>query len=438
MRRTLTFVLASILLAAACTSRDDPATDATTTEPTTGATGETDAPGPTGPVPGVTDTEIRIGVTFPDLEAAGVAFTHGDYQGAYEAVIDSINADGGVNGRMLVAEYAPVDPTQTASAEEACVRLTEDVDVFAVLGFFFGDAVLCYLEVHETAAIGSPMTNALLDRAKAPWFSSDASSEDSTTDAIRKFAAEGLLAGTVGVFALDDQSSFVDDAVLPLLAEEGVEPIVGIAPPAGENADVFQSIQDTLPIVRRFESDGVESVLLVGTGASTVWLNALETTDYRPQVLSTDLASFTAWAADEEAGHDLSVLDGSIASGGYGPMEAQFLEEEQQECNAIIDARRDEPTINPADWVDGEPRSWVSANAACVSLRMFVAIAEAAGDDLNYGTFQQAGENLGALKLPGNPEPFFYGPRPSLDGDPPVFLYEWDPDAEDFLIPDGA
>ena len=57
---------------------------------------------------GVTKDEIKIGITYPDLEAIrSVTNTnHGDYEKAYRAVIDDLNKQGGVNGRKLVPVFA--------------------------------------------------------------------------------------------------------------------------------------------------------------------------------------------------------------------------------------------------------------------------------------------------------------------------------------------
>ncbi len=58
----------------------------------------------TGPAPGVTDDTIKIGVTYVDtasLKAVGLNFDLGDYVATYQALVDDINAGGGINGRQL-------------------------------------------------------------------------------------------------------------------------------------------------------------------------------------------------------------------------------------------------------------------------------------------------------------------------------------------------
>ena len=102
--------------------------------------------------PGVSKDEIKIGVTYPDLDAIRdvTDISHGDYEGSYHAVIDELNKKGGVNGRKLVPVFAKVNPLGTAPAQEACLKLTEDEQVFAAVGFFYFDAPACYVAQHDT------------------------------------------------------------------------------------------------------------------------------------------------------------------------------------------------------------------------------------------------------------------------------------------------
>ncbi len=109
---------------------------------------------------GVTKDEIKIGITYPDLEAIrSVTNTnHGDYEAAYNAVIDDLNKQGGINGRKVVPVFAAIDPLGTAPAQEACIKLTEDEKVFAAMSFFNADAPLCFVPSHDTPILGGQTT----------------------------------------------------------------------------------------------------------------------------------------------------------------------------------------------------------------------------------------------------------------------------------------
>jgi hypothetical protein len=58
--------------------------------------------------PGVSKDEIKLGVTYVDLEAIRdvTDINHGDYETTYKAVIDDLNKKGGVNGRKIVPVFA--------------------------------------------------------------------------------------------------------------------------------------------------------------------------------------------------------------------------------------------------------------------------------------------------------------------------------------------
>ncbi len=145
------------VLAAGCSSTDDD--DDVTTEDTTettvaadgtdvtdttiaGDTGTTAAPAPVD-ARGVTDETINIAVTLVDFEAlavvgVGTGEGWGDQEEIWQALIDAVNANGGVHGRQLVATYHKFNPADLGSSEAACVEITQDEENFAVLAGFVG------------------------------------------------------------------------------------------------------------------------------------------------------------------------------------------------------------------------------------------------------------------------------------------------------------
>src|SRR5215217_7266853 len=67
---------------------------------------------PDGPAPGVTDDVIRVGVTYVDADAVRqfVDLDQGDFEASYRAVIDDVNAAGGIHGRAIEPVFVPVNP----------------------------------------------------------------------------------------------------------------------------------------------------------------------------------------------------------------------------------------------------------------------------------------------------------------------------------------
>jgi hypothetical protein len=423
-RKLLAAAAIALVLASACTASDDD----DGAESTDGAT-ESTATVERGPAPGVTDDTIRVGVTYVDLDAIRqfVDLDQGDFEATYQALVDEINANGGINDRQLELVFAPVSPLGTVPAEEACVRLTEDEDVFVVMGYFQDDAVLCPVEAHETAVIGGVVTSARHDRAAAPWFTTDPGSEDSEAEGISALAEAGELDGKLGVFGSINSETQVNDVVLPLLDELGIEPVdtaILDAPPD----DAAAQNQAVSVIAERFESAGVDSVLVVGSGA-VPFANGLAPLDYRPRLIFTSIVSVNAYLSGIDP--DLSMFEGAMLASVDGE---QFDEPAMQDCLAtLVEAGVVDEYPDPADLEDGAPNPYVSASAACRNLNLFAAIAEAAGPDLGYGTFQAAGESLGQVHLPGSEADYDFGPYPSIDGDLPMFLSDWDVDEEEWV-----
>ncbi len=99
--------------------------------------------------------------------------------------------------------------------------------------------------------------------------------------------------------------------------------------------------------------------------------------------------------------------------------------------DAIGEDIPDPESLDPSD-----PNPFVSASAACRNVNLFAAIAEAAGEELDYGSFQAAGEGLGEVHLPGAEDDYDYGPYPARDGNQAMFLWDWDAAEGRFVLDD--
>src|SRR5690606_30496889 len=145
MKRAVALLGLVAVLLVGCKSTGDSAS-------TTSSTG----PVSTEPGQGVTADSIKIGVTYTDLSSLRdlMNLDHGDYASAFQAVADEINANGGINGRTLELVDTPVSPIGTEAGTTACVSLTEDQKVFAVIGNIQTNVVPCYVKDHDTAVVG--------------------------------------------------------------------------------------------------------------------------------------------------------------------------------------------------------------------------------------------------------------------------------------------
>ncbi len=431
----MTIAVAGLLLAGACTSGDDGGSSGG------GGDGEvaTEATAPSATFPadpradGVTDDSITLGVTYVDLESLGdiVDIDHGDYEAAYQAVADDINANGGINGRQLELFFAPVTPIGTEPAEAACTQLTEDEGVFAVAGFFLDDSPLCYVELHDTPTIGGFITQDRLDRATAPWFSNIAGPESVTARLIQSFDEDGAFDGaTVGVISLAPDQSLMDEITVPTLEERGIE-VADTAVIDVPDNDQAAALARVGVIAERFEAAGIDTVVTVGNAALTT-AQGLESTDFRPRLLATGFESLATYV-NGEAGFDETVVQDAL-SGGYATSTAQYDDPLMQDCITVVEEATGEEVPDPAASEPGDPEPFVSVFAACIQLDLFRQIAEAAGDDLDNGSFGQAGYTLGDIELAGSGGGATYGPD-SLDGNMPIYLLRFD-EAEGRLMSD--
>jgi hypothetical protein len=414
----------AIVLLAGCTSGDSDDSAATTTSTAADKTA-------TGPAPGVTDDAIKIGVTYVDtssLSAVNLNYDLGDHKAVYTALFDDINKSGGINGRMIEPVFAPIDPTGPASAEAACVKLTEDDDVFLVTGFFLADTVTCPLDAHATAVVGGGMTEERLARAKAPWLAW-LPGNDATEQAVREFDKRGALDKRVAVYATSQDSENMNKYVLPTLADLGVKPV--------ETAVMDAPVSDTAAIqtnvnliAERFKAAKADTIVVVGPAGAT-WLQ-YNNGDYRPQLLFTDFAAPRAFATNKST-TDTSPLNDSLTAGGYGPDQARFDEPAMQACiKTLKDAGIETPTP-AASKDDPSNQPYQAAFQACPDVAVTRAWLEAAGKNLNYGTLAAAIDGL-TVHIPGDPKPLQYGPPPAADGNPAVYIFGWDSAEKDFVL----
>jgi ABC-type branched-subunit amino acid transport system substrate-binding protein len=457
LRTALPVLLAAGGLLAACTSgSDSSSSDSTTTAattapaasttvaPATSAAG-TSAPETTttvttpartdpvasGPAPGVTADSIKIGVTFPDLKAIAdiASLDHGDQGKAFQILFDDINAKGGINGRKIVPVIVPVKPIGTEPAEAACVQLTQDEQVFLVVGFLQGDDVLCPLETHATGVIGGQMSPERLARAKAPWYTTE-SGTDLQSDIVTAMAKAGEFDGKLGVFGSATEKSQINDVLLPLLKEQGVEVVDTAIVEAGDTVDITANNAQVAVIAEKFKSEGIDQVLAVGA-SGLGWASGVENTDYRPQLLLTDPGSIQAYVTDK-AGRDLSVLDKAVAGNPYGPAENIWKLPAMQDCIKKVEAGG-VPVPEPSSIPAGSGAVYIAGTTACTYVTLLTALIEAAGKDLNYGTLVAGSKGL-EVALPNVPEPVTYGPPPSADGDQAAYLFDWDLATKTFVL----
>ena len=407
------------------------ASDTTTTSPDT----TTAVSSATGPAPGVTDDAIKVGVTYVDTQALlknGLDYNLGDYEAVYTALFNDINANGGINGRKVEPVFAPIDPTSTQPAEAACLKLTEDADVFLVTGFFLADAVLCPIDTHATAVVGGEMTPERLQRAKAPWLTW-APDTERPAQVVKAMSDAGELPGKVAVFWDARDQEQVDASVMPALHDVGIEPVATgtVDAPANDTAAIDNQVK---VISQRFQAAGAETVVLVGASGSN-WPTVLQNDPtYRPKLRFLEILGVQSFATNAST-TDLSILDGALRWGRLWPRRGSLR-------GARAAGLRRHPAHGRGGHAgaDAGQRSEQPALAGRVPGLSRRRPAEGVADrGRSRPELRDAGGRRRRTPAdhPRRSHPRTFGPPPAADGNPAAYLYAWDATAKRMVLKDG-
>ena len=428
MRKYLVPALVVALLLAACKSTSSSSSAGGATATTVAVTDSR--------APGVTADTIKVGVVYVDLTSleSVLHINDGDWNKAYQAIFDDINARGGIHGRKLVPTIVGVNPTVQSAAETACTKITQDEKVFVATGFFLADNVLCYVGTNQTATIGGAMTPSRLAQAKAPWFTTDAG-ENLEISVVKTLARAGKLNGKLAVMATAADQALLNDKIKPTLAAAGIKPVASAVLDAPTN-DVTATYAQAATISERFKAAGADQVLLVGESSPGSYLPGLAKTNYRPQLLFSNMFGTTAYLGNK--GNDFSVLAGAVTGGPYGPPDAQFAL--GGPTKACLDVERKAGLVikPPSQVPEGQPDQFAASAIACQQMALLTAILQKAGPTLNYGTFAAAGNSLGKIVLPTFPDAWTFGAPPDADGNPKVYVFQWNPTKSEFDIVKGG
>ena len=192
------------------------------------------------------------------------------------------------------------------------------------------------------------------------------------------------------------------------------------------NGDTTALNAEIASIAERLKADGVDTVVLAGDTIGNQWLTGAVKTSYRPDLLFMQTSGVDAYAITP--GNDLSILEGVVGGSVFPSAEASGANAtaETKDCFAVQEAAGI-VIQDPATLKVGDVRQYEPSVLACQQVYLLRQILEKAGTTLNYGTFEQAGNSLKGITLPGSPDAWNYGAPPSADGDPPSYLLEWNP-----------
>jgi stage V sporulation protein SpoVS len=405
---------------------------ATTAAPASTASPATTAGELTDSYRGVTADSIKVGVLLLDTEAvkqaAGVELLWGDTQAHHQMVIDAINEAGGVNGRMLEPVYVFADPLSEAGAEAACLQLTEDEEVFAVVGFTRpASAALCYTEVHDTPFVGylPDLDPATLERSVVPLLTSGPSQPRSIAGLVGLVADAGRLEGkTIGALGGNQGTN---DLVRQELEDRGYEVAIDTITAAPSDDEAADATELDV-IVERWRADGVDFVFdTVGLDRPLAAVNraGLDNIEFATSDNSFRASTrFQSGATEAEAARTVIVVEQSPES---------LLEQGHEPTVECVDrwnaAHPEEQAVLYPE--EGDLDNLVRINRACQQIGVLARILEAAGPDLTVESFTAALDDVGSFEGAMAPIASVAGDKwDYLDS---LALYEWDAEEQTFV-----
>ena len=366
-------------------------------------TGTAGSKAPSAPVVGVTSNEIKLGIGIVNVGAAsafGFNFNIGNEQARYQALIDHVNAAGGIDGRKIVPYYSTFDATNPdVDAQAACVNWTQDIGVFAVLveSQFPTSGQVCVIGQGHTPYITTQGTDQAY-YANGLFFSTQASDNRTLTDEADFLAGNGSLTGkTIGIVTGDgsDQQS-VQDTLIPRLKQLGysvTDTEVIPSSTAGLQAEPIA--------ISNLKAAGVNFVIMAANVIlAGPFVQAANRAGYNPQW---GLSDFNNEINDQVASYYPSSFQGTVGLSTHRFAEYRAgapLAPADQACINIVKPV-DSTVLPPTN------SAFEVAMGDCATFNAFVAGVQRAGPNLTQASFLQGMDSIGTFTISGTQDGSF-------------------------------
>lgn len=245
---------------------------------------------------GITRDEIKLGVLIPqDQSGEGGSFSDviGSPKQQWGAYLAELNAKGGILGRKVAPVYREYDGLDLDAQRAACVYLTEQAKVFAIVnsGGFYGDPILCITEQHKTPFIGQAGESLdYYQKSNGLYFSTTPNKDRVLRNMVAVAARDGIYKGkTVGILSREGIDAIpVDRSLKPALKAAGITLKYEARLSSDESA-----AQSQIPIeVQQMKSEGVDFIMLTtGLIAANVFVQQADSQRYYPKYMTSDFAS---------------------------------------------------------------------------------------------------------------------------------------------------
>ena len=362
--------------------------------------------------PGVTETEILLGVAFA-TNGGEVNKTIGaeeasstDTKKATQLLIDDVNRRGGIHGRKIKPVWHEIDAlsgrTYEQWGQEMCATWTEDNDVFAALGAPYETLRQCFAKAGKPLSYTSLSSSSELTFSKYPLYLEPGNLNLSrigrlTVNSLADrnfFNAESK----IGIIAFDDPEGrhSVDKAMVPALGARGLKATdIRFVPPPQSATDVSGLSAAISSAVLRFNTAGITHVMILDTAAvaTLLFMQEAESQGYRPRYGLNTQNGNTVLAGILDGSGAKAQLNNSLSVGWAPSLDLSEQDDPNDKANA---ARKRCMKI----LTDGGLTSFTSRNAmgqaliTCEEMWFFEAAAKAAGPNLNARSFLTGAESL--------------------------------------------
>ncbi|WP_202944571.1 ABC transporter substrate-binding protein [Pseudooceanicola batsensis] len=328
-------------------------------------------------MPGVTETEIRIGNT---TAYSGPASAYGTIAKTEQAYFDKVNAEGGINGRKIVfISYDDAySPPKTVERTRELVERDEVLAVFQTLGTPANTAIHKYLNAREVPQLfASSGAKAFTNPEEYPWtFGWNPTLEDEGTIYGRYILQEHSDATVAVLYQNDDYGREVLEGLRIGLGDKADEMIVATA--SYETSDPTVDSQ----VVTLKNSGATVFVNIATNKAAAQAIRKAHEIDWKPVQLLNSVANSVA-AVMKPAGTEASE---GIISAAYikDPTDPTWADApDMKEWNAFMDEY----------FPDGDKNSILTAYGYAAA-HTLVKVLEQAGDDLSRENVIRQAANL--------------------------------------------
>lgn len=264
-----------------------------------GAAATTDGAPLTATDRGVTDKVIRVGAVVLDVATVGkmgvgVAVDVAQQTAAFKAFFDDLNARGGINGRKIEYYIRSFDVTNRDDQIAACRYLTQEKQVFAVVGGFNTvDPNVCVVEENKTLLVTISNNNPdwVYQRAQGRLFTLYPSSGRMMQAITAELERTKLADKKIGILSdkLNDPGGQVEDQLAKMLTDRGHKVVY-----KGLLSDDIPTAASQSPVEEnKAQTAGAEVMIFLNSNAvyGTQFVNQADKQQYRPVYVNTDWAS---------------------------------------------------------------------------------------------------------------------------------------------------